>query len=81
MSKDKIKVNIISPAMVKTPLIEKAVHLSSTFIENDKKKYILGKDYLSINTIIHTINFLTSKGQKNITGQNIVIDSGYMLYK
>jgi short-subunit dehydrogenase len=81
MSKDKIKVNIISPAMVKTPLIEKAVHLSSTFIKNDKKKYILGKDYLSINTIIHTINFLTSKGQKNITGQNIVIDSGYMLYK
>jgi NAD(P)-dependent dehydrogenase (short-subunit alcohol dehydrogenase family) len=81
MIRDKIKVNIISPGMVKTPLIKKNEHLSLKFIKNDKKKYILSKDYLSINSIINTINFLISNRQKNITGQNIVIDSGYTLYK
>jgi NAD(P)-dependent dehydrogenase (short-subunit alcohol dehydrogenase family) len=81
MSNDDIKVNLISPGMVKTPLIKKATHLSSEGIKKDKKKYILGKDYLSTKVILKTINFLISKEQTNITGEEIIIDSGYTLNK
>jgi NAD(P)-dependent dehydrogenase (short-subunit alcohol dehydrogenase family) len=81
MANDQIKVNSISPGMIKTPLIDKASHLSKEAIKKDKKKYLLGKDYLSKESIIHVIDFLISNKQKNITGQNIIIDSGFSLFK
>lgn len=79
MARNQIKVNSISPAMVKTPLLDKASHLSSINIKNDKKRYLLSKDYLSTHEIINLIDYLISKKQKNITGQNFVIDSGYTI--
>ena len=66
--------------MIKT-LVERASHLSKEAIKKDKNKYLLGKDYLSIKNVLNVIDFLISNKQKNITGQNIIIDSGFTLFK
>ena len=47
--------------------------------KKDKNKYLLGKDYLSIKNVLNVIDFLISNRQKNITGQNIIVDSGFTL--
>ena len=80
MSSTGVKVNAISPAMIKTPLLSNAHHLSKKSINQDKKKYLIGNDYLKINEILNVIDFLISKKQTKITGQNIIVDSGYTLF-
>lgn len=81
MASEEIKVNTVSPGMIKTPLVERASHLSKEAIKKDKNKYLLGKDYLSIKNVLNVIDFLISNKQKNITGQNIIVDSGFTLFK
>lgn len=80
MASDGIKVNSVSPGMVKTPLMTNAHHLNKKDIELDKKKYLIGKDYLEINDVLNLIKYLISNKQKKITGQNIIMDSGFTLF-
>ena len=80
-SEEILFVNTVSIGMIKTPLVERASHLSKEAIKKDKNKYLLGKDYLSIKNVLNVIDFLISNKQKNITGQNIIVDSGFTLFK
>lgn len=81
LANDNIVVNAITPAMVETPLIKKAKHLSSDLLIKDKKKYLLGKKFLSTSEIIDVIKFLTLTKSLKITGESIGIDAGYLLTK
>ena len=79
MANENIVVNAITPAIVNTPLINKAKHLSSEVLARDKKKYLLGKNFLTTKEIIDVINFLTLTKSLKITGESIGIDAGYLL--
>jgi len=79
MASDNIAVNAVTPAIVNTPLINKAKHLSSDVLAKDKKKYLLGKKFLSTHEVIDVINFLTLTKSLKITGESINIDAGYLL--
>jgi NAD(P)-dependent dehydrogenase (short-subunit alcohol dehydrogenase family) len=71
----KIRVNCISPGMVRTEITKRSItDLSKEVIEEDEKKYPLG--YGDPEDVSNPIVFLLSKGSKWITGQNIVLDGG-----
>ena len=67
-----IRVNMISPGIVD--------ELSNSFPEISKEMFkvnsSLGK-LVKVNDIVNIINFLISKKSRNITGQNIRVNSGY----
>lgn len=71
----KIRVNCISPGMVRTEITKRSItDLSKEVIDEDEKKYPLG--YGDPEDVSNPIVFLLSKGSKWITGQNIVLDGG-----
>lgn len=74
-----INVNGVAPAMVETPLIKKTKQIQGKYINEEKKKYLIGKKYLSIIEVTNLIMFLSSKKSKKITGQIVIIDGGYSL--
>jgi NAD(P)-dependent dehydrogenase (short-subunit alcohol dehydrogenase family) len=70
-----IRVNCVSPGMVKTDITINAINdLSKETIEEDEKKYPLG--YGNSEDVANPIIFLLSNGSKWITGQNFVLDGG-----
>lgn len=71
----KIRVNCVSPGMVKTEITENSIeNLSLEVIKLDEKKYPLG--YGDPIQVANPIVFLLSEASNWITGQNIVIDGG-----
>lgn len=78
MAKRGIRVNVVSPGMVETPLTENLV-VSEKHISDDKKRYPLGKCYIKPFEVADTIEFLFSNKSSAITGQNIILDRGYTL--
>ena len=76
LSPKKIRVNSISPAVVKTPMSDK---LFKTIDENSKQKILemhplgLGE----VNDVANTCVFLLSEASKWITGTNLIVDGGY----
>jgi NAD(P)-dependent dehydrogenase (short-subunit alcohol dehydrogenase family) len=71
----KIRVNCVSPGMVKTEITSKSIDdLSLEVIQQDQKKYPLG--YGDPIQVANPIVFLLSEGSSWITGQNIVLDGG-----
>lgn len=75
-AKRKIRVNTVSPAMVRTPLLEKFDVSAEQFAE-DEKKYPLG--YSAPEDIAPSIAFLLSDAAAKITGADIKIDGGVTL--
>jgi NAD(P)-dependent dehydrogenase (short-subunit alcohol dehydrogenase family) len=76
LAKRRIRVNAISPGVVKTPMtINLFDQLTDDQVESITKMHPLGLGELE--DIIPTIKFLLSDGSKWITGQNIIIDGGY----
>ena len=78
MANENIVVNAITPAIVNTPLINKAKHLSSEVLL-EIKKVSFRKEFLTTKEIIDVINFLTLTKSLKITGESIGIDAGYLL--
>jgi len=75
-AKRKIRVNTVSPAMVRTPLLQKFDVTDEQFAENEKK-YPLG--YSEPEDVAAAIAFLLSDGARQITGADIKIDGGLTL--
>jgi NAD(P)-dependent dehydrogenase (short-subunit alcohol dehydrogenase family) len=73
-----IRVNAISPAMVKTPILESMFkELPEESVLGINKSHLLG--IIDPIEIADLCVFLLSDLSKKITGENIIIDSGYSL--
>lgn len=78
LKEKKIRVNSISPAMVKTPMYDKAEKLvSKEEMDAHIDKYLLGPGYPE--DVANTIIFLLSPAARWITGTNIILDGGLLL--
>lgn len=73
-----IKINSISPGMVKTPLMDGLNHISNEQLELDMKRYPLGGRYAETSDINKLIDYFLEKNTY-ITGQNIIIDGGHTI--
>ncbi len=72
---NRIRVNCVSPGMVKTEITNKSIeNLSIEVIQEDEKKYPLG--YGEAIQVANPIIFLLSDASSWITGQNLVLDGG-----
>lgn len=74
----KIRANSVSPAMVKTPMFDRAAEMVSKE-EMDKHiaTYPLGVGYPE--DVAHAVSFLLSPASRWITGTNIILDGGLLL--
>ena len=74
-SNNGIRVNCVSPGMVRTEITNKYIELLSIeVIQQDEKKYPLG--YGDAIQVANPIIFLLSEASSWITGQNLVLDGG-----
>jgi len=74
----KIAVNCLSPALVKTPMLQSMLEtLPEDAFQEIEKKHLLG--CLETSDISGMCIFLLSDAGRRITGSNIIIDSGYTL--
>jgi len=76
LSKYKIRVNCISPGVIKSPLFENY----SKQVTSDMSKKVIESHPLGIgsfNDINFSVKFLLSNDSKWITGHNLIIDGGY----
>ena len=78
LAKNKIRVNVISPGSIDSPLYEKYLNkiTSSTKIEFSNKHPLGIGNFNDINNLVE---FLISNKSKWITGQNLIIDGGYSI--
>ena len=72
----RIRVNIVSPGMVRTPLLNQFDMTAEQF-RSDEQKYPLG--YGSPEDVANTVAFLLSDATKWMTGTDIVLDGGLTL--
>ncbi|GGH01664.1 oxidoreductase [Polaribacter pacificus] len=78
LAKRKIRVNAISPGVVKTPMTQQLFdQLSETNIMEIENMHPLGVG--SVKDIVPAVLFLLSIDSKWITGQNLKIDGGYSI--
>ncbi len=70
------RVNVVSPGMVRTPLLEK-FDVSEEQFDKDEEKYPLG--YGQPEDVANAIVFLLSDGARWITGTNLIMDGGLTL--
>ncbi len=75
LSRLRIRVNCVSPGMVKTDITNRSIDdLSLEVVQNDQKKYPLG--YGEPEQVANPIIFLLSDASSWITGQNLILDGG-----
>ena len=78
-SNNKIRVNTLSPGMVRTELVDKAANdLTIEALEIDEKKYPLG--YGLPDDVAYAVAFLLSDASRWITGQDMILDGGRTCY-
>lgn len=74
----KIRVNSIAPAMVKTPMYDRAEEMvSKDEMDTHISKYLLGVGYPD--DVANAIIFLLSPASRWITGINLILDGGILL--
>lgn len=74
----KIRVNSIAPAMVKTPMYDRAEEMvSKEEMDSHVSKYLLGVGYPD--DVANAIIFLLSPASRWITGINLILDGGILL--
>lgn len=79
LSNNKIRVNTVSPGMVRTELIDKVANdVTPEALLIDEKKYPLG--YGMPDDVAYCIAFLLSDASRWMTGQDIILDGGRTCY-
>lgn len=74
----KIRVNSIAPAMVKTPMYDRAEEMvSKDEMDAHVSKYLLGVGYPD--DVANAVIFLLSPASRWITGINLILDGGILL--
>jgi NAD(P)-dependent dehydrogenase (short-subunit alcohol dehydrogenase family) len=76
LAKQKIRVNCVSPGMVRTPLTDETLKtLSPELLARDEALYPLG--YGEVNDVAAAVVYLLSPGARWVTGTNLVLDGGF----
>lgn len=75
----KVRVNAISPGLIRTPMTEAFLNDNPELATLDSKKYLLGHG--EVHSIVDTTQFLLSDASSWITGTNMVVDGGYSCQK
>ncbi len=74
----KIRVNSVAPAMVKTPMFDRAEEMvSKEEMDNHLEKYLLGVGHPE--DVANAVIFLLSPASRWITGINLILDGGVLL--
>jgi len=78
LANDKTRVNVVSPALVKTDIWKKTIEASGeSNVEEYEKQYPLG--FGEPEDVSNMITFFLSNDSRWITGQNIIMDGGLTL--
>ncbi|WP_413666217.1 SDR family NAD(P)-dependent oxidoreductase [Mucilaginibacter sp. Mucisp86] len=75
LAPQKIRVNNVSPGMVRTEMWENSTTFTVEQIEEDAKKYPLG--YGETSDVANAIVYLLSDASKWVTGISLVLDGGF----
>lgn len=76
LAKNKIRVNVVSPGAIETPINAKLPHMANPELRKElEKKHLLGLGECS--DISNACIYLLSDASKWITGQNLIVDGGY----
>lgn len=76
LAKNKVRVNIVSPGAIETPINAKLPHMADPELRKElESKHLLGLGECS--DISNACIYLLSDAAKWVTGQNFVVDGGY----
>lgn len=75
LAPQKIRVNNVSPGMVKTEMWENSTTFTAEQIEEDVKRYPLG--YGETSDVANAVVYLLSDASKWVTGISLVLDGGF----
>lgn len=76
LAKNKVRVNVVSPGAIETPINAKLPHMADPELRKElESKHLLGLGECS--DISNASIYLLSDAAKWVTGQNIVVDGGY----
>ena len=73
-----ISINSVLPGVIDSPMTRQ--HLSPQTIESIRRETPGGR-LVSVNEVTDTIFYLISKNSSGITGQSVIVDNGWSLYK
>lgn len=75
-AKNKIRVNVVSPGAIETPINAKLPHMADPILRKQlEDKHLLG--FGECSDISNACIYLLSDAARWITGQNFIIDGGY----
>ena len=76
LAKNKIRVNVVSPGAIETPINAKLPHMADPELRKElEDKHLLGLGECS--DISNACIYLLSDAAKWVTGQNFIVDGGY----
>lgn len=76
LAKNKIRVNVVSPGAIETPINAKLPHMADSQLRKElEDKHLLGLGETT--DISNACIYLLSDAAKWITGQNLIVDGGY----
>ncbi|MCI6828022.1 MAG: SDR family oxidoreductase [Prevotella sp.] len=76
LAKNKVRVNVVSPGAIETPINAKLPHMADPELRKElEEKHLLGLGECS--DIANACIYLLSDAAKWVTGQNIIVDGGY----
>ena len=76
LAKNKVRVNVVSPGAIETPINAKLPHMADPELRKElEAKHLLGLGECS--DISNACIYLLSEAAKWVTGQNIIVDGGY----
>lgn len=78
LAKNKVRVNVVSPGAIETPINAKLPHMADPKLRKElEDKHLLGLGQCS--DISNACIYLLSDAARWVTGQNLVIDGGYTI--
>ena len=76
LAKNKVRVNVVSPGAIETPINAKLPHMADPELRKElEDKHLLGLGECS--DIANACIYLLSDAAKWVTGQNFIVDGGY----